>query len=41
MDHRYFIDALNNLVDLLVEMMRQDCENHKLAKLVLKKYLEC
>ena len=35
LEHRYFIDALNNLADLLGDVMRHDCENRYLAKLVL------
>lgn len=38
-DHKYFVDALNSLADLLGDVMRQDCENRQLAKLILQRYL--
>lgn len=41
LDGKFAVDVLNGLADLLGDIMRQECENRQLAKLVLRKYLEC
>jgi hypothetical protein len=40
-EQRFLVEILNSLSDLLGEVMRQDCEDRQLARLVLQKYMEC